>query len=170
MKPYGIIYIVTNLKNGRFYVGQTKRTVAHRWAVHKSEAKNRPGCYFHKAIRKNGPDSFDVQEVASADSRFELDRLEKAWIIVTDALRSGYNLRSGGEGSQHTAEVIERIAAKHRGRSLSEDHKRKLSESTKGRPKTEQHRANISKGLMGRLTTQRTRDAVAAANRRRAKK
>lgn len=168
MSVYGVVYIVTNLVNGKFYVGQTKRTAGDRWSLHKADARRGSTSYFHKAIRKHGYDAFDVQVAATASSREELLRLERLWILATGAHRRGYNLSTGGEGAAHNREVIERMAAKLRGRRLSDAHRAKLSAIGRGRPQTQAHRAARSAALKGRqVPTEACRLAVAEANRRR---
>ena len=35
MKPYGIIYKITNKVNGKCYIGQTTKSLSDRWSKHK---------------------------------------------------------------------------------------------------------------------------------------
>ena len=53
-----IVYLLTNLENGKHYVGKTKGTLDKRWYKHVHEAKK--GCSFalHGAIRKYGSNTF----------------------------------------------------------------------------------------------------------------
>lgn len=169
MKPYGYVYLITNLITGRFYIGQTRRTVAYRWSVHKSEAKLRPGCYLHKSIRKYGFAAFEVQTVATARDRDELMRLERAWILATGSARReiGYNLTFGGDGNIRTAETTEKITAAKRGHPLTAEHKAKLSKAFKGRKQSPEWIAKRFQNMRGRTPSLACREAVAAANRRR---
>lgn len=169
MKPYGYIYLITNLKTGRFYIGQTRRSVAYRWSVHKSDAKLRAACYLHKAIRKYGIEAFEVQTLASAGDHDELMRLERAWIVATGAAKRGigYNLTFGGDGNLRTAETTEKIAAAKRGRPLTPEHRAKLSAILSGRKQSPEWIERRSAPLRGRTPSLACRLSVAAANRRR---
>lgn len=166
----GFIYTVTNLVNGRVYVGQTRRTVGHRWSVHKSEAKRRPRCYFHKAIAKHGGASFRVETMASAESVEELNALETAWI---DRLQSanplkGYNLTFGGDNAVRTEQARLNGSLAQRGKHASLETRQKMSTVRRGRKQTPQHVAARTAPLKGRKPSLAARLAVAESNRRRA--
>ena len=54
----GVIYKVTNLKNGKIYIGQTN-DFQRRKREHLNAAKKEKDNYlFHKALRKYGEESF----------------------------------------------------------------------------------------------------------------
>ena len=120
----GYIYKITCLPNGKIYIGQTAKTIEHRWKNHCGVAlRHSDNAYLHKAIRKYGPENFTVEEVASymAETKKELkvllDEAEKKYIQEFDSFKNGYNLTLGGEGVGDFQ--------------FSEESKRKMSESAK---------------------------------------
>jgi group I intron endonuclease len=93
---YGVVYCVTNLVNGKMYVGQTTRTISARWNQHKN--KLRKSCTaLSNAIALYGANSFEIKEVCKASNKDELDFLEAKFIADLGTLSpNGYNLRLGG--------------------------------------------------------------------------
>ena len=122
-----IIYCVTNLVNGKQYVGQTIHTVQERWAKHL--CKN-SGCVALKgAISKYGKDNFDVRIIDEAKTQSELDDKERFWIEYLNTLSpNGYNLTSGGNHVTFTEEVKNKIRVANTGKRHSEETKAKISE------------------------------------------
>lgn len=95
------IYLITNTVNGKYYVGQTIKAVATRMRFHWAQARAaRDKMRLHRAMRKYGPDAFEWDVLATADSVEQLDLQERLWIIALDARNPdvGYNLAAGGEG------------------------------------------------------------------------
>ena len=166
---FGQVYCITNLINGRFYIGQTIRSLSYRWSVHKSDSKYRPESWLHKAIRKYGPENFDIQRLGVAATEDDLNRLEEMWILATGACKRefGYNLKTGGSQGRPTPEVIEKIRAKNTGRKLSEEHRRRMSAARKGVKHSPEHTAKIAAALKGRTPSPQCRASVALANSRR---
>ena len=111
----GSIYVVTNKLNGHQYVGLTTKTVAHRWSEHKTSAVMGCKTYLYSALRKYGPEVFEVQEYFAVFNVEELSSIERE---VIQALCPAYNQTNGGEhtrGRKHSPEAIERIRAKNIG-------------------------------------------------------
>ena len=53
-----IIYKITNIINGKSYIGQTAYSLNERWLSHLSDmVKKKDNNYFHNAIRKYGWDN-----------------------------------------------------------------------------------------------------------------
>ncbi len=92
---YGSIYLLQNRITDLKYIGLTTTSVEARWTSHKCESST---CtYLHKAIRKHGPDSFTVLELASSWNKEYLEELESYFIALYGCIApNGYNLTSGG--------------------------------------------------------------------------
>ena len=86
-----IVYEITDLTNGKIYVGQTIGTLEHRFAQHK-HADSLIG----KAIREHGAENFLPEVIEKCQTREELNAREKFWIIALNSLYpSGYNVVGG---------------------------------------------------------------------------
>lgn len=110
---FGYIYIHTNKVNGKKYIGQTSLSPNQRWKGGNGYKK----CpLFYRAIKKYGWDNFEhsVRRVPTC----LLDSMERNLISLYKANDKlyGYNLEDGGCSNKH----------------LSEETKKKLSESRKG--------------------------------------
>ena len=98
--PY--IYKVTNIKNGKVYIGKTMDTVQKRWREHcedykKDRCEKRP---LYSAMKKYGPDNFTVEVVESCDESALSDR-ERFWIEYYSSFKNGYNATVGGDGRHY---------------------------------------------------------------------
>ena len=103
----GIIYKVTNLKNNKVYIGQTKTTLKRRKTIHHYHTKiNYDTCYFHNAIRQYGKESFKWEIIWEGNNNL-LNEKEMFFVNLYKSNQSefGYNLTVGGkslgEGSNH---------------------------------------------------------------------
>ncbi|MCI0528011.1 MAG: GIY-YIG nuclease family protein [Nitrospira sp.] len=190
---YGIIYLITNKKNGKQYVGQTLRPLEERWAQHVRKAKNHDNNYLGNALIRYGAEGFRIEEVAQADSQEELDLLEIETIAKLNTLRPhGYNLTEGGLGGTPTEEVREKIRQgklgeknPNYGRVYTEEERKLLSKlmSGEGNPfhgkrhseETKRRLSAIAKSRtgphpnLGKKASQNTRAKLRAAWRRRPK-
>lgn len=136
-----IVYIHTS-PSGKVYIGITCQTVEQRWREGRGYKNNQA---FYNAIQKYGWENIKHEIVAENISKEEATKLEKELIEKYHATDKnyGYNICFGGEdgwvGVHHTEEAKRKMreAAKHRtssrkGVKLSEETKKKLSESHKG--------------------------------------
>lgn len=143
------IYLVTNLVNGKQYVGKTKYSLAHRWLQH----CNRPyNTYLHNAIEKYGKDNFKIEEICRCDDS-HWKELEKFYIkeYRTHYTEGGYNVSWGGDSNpmddplakQHHREKMGRVKQRQKDSetikrwNASEERKewwKKLSEERRGKP------------------------------------
>lgn len=92
-----LIYKWTNKVNGKVYIGQTTKSLAHRTRMHVNSSNAGSILPLHNAIRKYGIDSFVVEQVCFASNREELNELEVHIIEAHSSLSpNGYNLKMGG--------------------------------------------------------------------------
>lgn len=151
-----IIYKLTNIVNGKIYVGQTIHSLAQRMSGHLADSKrNRPTrvqSKISKAIAKYGMQSFVGEVVFDATSIQDLNKMEKELIHKLGANEGdkGYNLLSGGgQNGRHSDETRDKISAGTKrafiqakssgrswglGRKHTESEKNQISASLKGRP------------------------------------
>jgi len=103
-----IIYEATNVTNGKVYVGLTTTSLKQRKGSHLRSAKAGSMMYFHKAIRKHGPESFEWDEVMIASDLQGMYKLEKMVIAMYEPWQT-YNTSLGGEhsayGMKHSEET-----------------------------------------------------------------
>lgn len=98
------IYKITNLINGKSYIGQSvnikKRFNAHKSAAFNSNNKNYD-FPLYKAIRKYGIENFEF-EVLEECKKSELNDKEKWYISKYQTLgKNGYNQDDGGDSASH---------------------------------------------------------------------
>ena len=156
------IYKITNKINGKNYIGYTAN-----WLERKKEhircAKKGSKFLLHCAIRKYGEDSFEWELICqSKDSYHLLNEMEPYFIKEYNSFYltgHGYNMTWGGEGTRgpKTEEHKRKIQASnkgqipwHKGKHLSEEHKRNLSLSKIGRKFSDEHRRKLSEARKGK--------------------
>ena len=100
-----IIYKITNTKNNKIYIGQTKQPLNKRFRDHISHAFNseRPNdlnCKLYIAMREEGINHFIIEELELIENttRYFADKKEIDWISKLDATNPeiGYNVDKGG--------------------------------------------------------------------------
>lgn len=89
-----IIYKITNVKNGKFYIGKTTRTLNTRFKEHcrGSDSDKMP---IAAAIKKYGKECFLIESIYSTDNLVDLNLKEDFFISV---LKPDYNAAPGGQG------------------------------------------------------------------------
>jgi hypothetical protein len=91
------LYVVTNRKNGKQYVGITKGDLEERLKGHFGSARRGRKSAFFNAIRKHGEAAFSIALIRSdAKSLIELQRQEVEEIEVRNCIKNGYNTAAGG--------------------------------------------------------------------------
>lgn len=93
------IYKITNNKNGKVYIGQTRKTLEERFKTHiqdmtRERCKHRP---LYAAMIKHGVSNFSIKAIEDCDD-CRSDEREKFWIDYYDSCNTGYNIALGGAG------------------------------------------------------------------------
>lgn len=152
-----IIYKVTNNMNGKIYIGLTTQTFLRRKREHIRKAiKCNSKLIFHNALRKYGEDNFTWDIIDSAETQEELNEKEIYWIDFYNSNiyaknSNGYNLTFGGGGTS--------------GLKLSEETKKKMSESRKGQKRDDEFKRRMSKLHKGKVVSDETKQKLSEANK-----
>jgi len=94
-QTFGVIYKITNLVNGKIYIGQTiRKNPKSRFYEHLSYSKvNKFNMILPKAIAKYGKNNFTFEVLDKAFNQVELNLLEGVYISWFNTLvPNGYNL------------------------------------------------------------------------------
>lgn len=160
-----IIYLVTNRVTGKMYIGLTCQPIQRRWRAHVQLARKGLKTALSAAILKYGAEAFSIIQVATCLSRDVAGKVEADLIRQhgTKAPR-GYNLTDGGEGvAGLPREIIERTAAKNRGRKHSDESRALIALAGTGRLKSAQARLAISASRSGKPLSSEHRAKLSAA-------
>ena len=151
------VYKVTNLENGKLYIGYTSKPVLERWKAHVNESRyGRKRRALTRAISKYGEKSFSVEPIYQ--SLDQEDALEKEVYFISEfqtlTSQGGYNLTTGGTSGQHSEETKKKMGDARRGekgswygkvgpnkgRVFSKEVRSKMSEGHKGSKRSEEEK------------------------------
>ena len=142
MSKYFFVYKTTRIPTGKYYIGKHITSDL-------SDGYMGSGIALSKAIRKHGKESFKMEILTFCETKEELSILEER--IVTQELVDDpmcYNLKLGGEGGWDHCPP--------KGRKLSVETRRKMSESHTGKPRpkrgpmSDEEKLRRSNALKGR--------------------
>lgn len=96
------IYKITNLINGKPYIGKTLSTIEERWKEHcrdarKERCEKRP---LYSAMNKYGIENFKVEQIEECCDNVVNER-EVYWIEYFGTFKNGYNATIGGDGKHY---------------------------------------------------------------------
>lgn len=144
----GFIYQIRNTKNGKCYVGQTKRDqVSQRWREH----TRHPGGVLKHAFALYGMDVFEFSVICEIPNEELSDREIKEIHERNTLAPNGYNLQKGGDVNTHHEDTKRKISElnkiSHKGVKLSAEHARRISEGQRAsrnmsHPRDEETRQN----------------------------
>ena len=167
--PFGIIYKVTNLINGKCYIGQTTN-LAKRLVSHKKSNSS----IFHKAIKKYGWINFSFEIVKECTSKEELNLMETFMIIIhkSHIKENGYNITWGGEGGDvftnnpNKEKIREKMSKRMKLNNpmFGKNHTEETIVKMKNHIFTEEHKEKIKVKATGRILTEETKEKIGVAN------
>lgn len=105
----GYIYKVTNMVNGKVYIGQTIQSVKDRWYRHcqkKCLSDEERNMQIKRAIFKYGKENFKVETLEEC-SQSQLDERERYYISYFNSHKEGYNSTDGGQSGGRPLQVPE---------------------------------------------------------------
>lgn len=157
------VYLITNRVNGKRYVGVTCRGYLNRFKEHIQDALSSTNAsdktrIIYNAIRKYGPENFDVILLEDNISDEEAGDREKYYIDLYKtfyAYKIGYNMTRGGGGVvgyRHTDQSKQKISNKLKGHKFLESRNKKIKDAMTGREYKQEWRDALSKSRIGRFT------------------
>lgn len=111
------VYLISNLVNGKQYIGITKNTARRRFLGHLRLARSGYENPLHSAIRKYGEEYFYLEVLYNVEDRELLQLLEVECIALYDTIApKGYNLTLGGDGffRKHSPESLAKMRESQR--------------------------------------------------------
>lgn len=168
------VYLISNTKNGKLYVGTTTYSLETRWKQHVKQSKHpdsgRCDTRIQKAIRKYGKENFCIGLLLAATSVAEMNVFETHFIKLfhTNERKRGYNGNLGGSGTngtQHTSESIAKMRLRKLGKKLSPETKLKIAAYQKGRKKSPESIAKMSASKKGHSVSDETRKKLSDYNK-----
>lgn len=157
IKSWGLflffIYKVTNLVNGKLYIGFTTQSIQIRLKQHK-KSKSALGL----AIRKYGSDKFKIESIfCGFDKHDTITNFESYFIRVNNSrVPNGYNVSNGGECSRPKPDTYETISKKskdnwklNRENLLGKCVKYGFDNPSFGKPMSEEAKAKVRLKLKG---------------------
>lgn len=163
MKISGI-YIITNLINGKYYIGRSRdvfsRLSGHKSDLNKNKHKNR---HLQFAWDKYKEENFTFELLEEYPNEGHiLPSMENWWINMLNATsdKFGYNIQLGnpygkGKSSEETKKLVG-IKTKERG--VHPNTLNAMWEANKNRKWTQESKDKISKANKGRIVSKETRE------------
>lgn len=142
-KGFSGVYKITNLVNGKFYIGSCScfytRKSAHKSLLNNNKHHSK---YLQRAWNKYGEENFEFKLLITIPKKKDYLLGIEQWFL--DNTSPNYN--------------ICKIAGSSLGRIFSEEHKLKLSEANKGKKRTEEQKLHQSLVKLGTTHSQETKD------------
>ena len=157
---YGYIYRITDLTNGKCYIGQ------HKYDKPMLDPKyHGSSCILKNQIKKH-PENFLEDLIFIAATLDELNYFETYFIEHLNTLHpNGYNLNTGGDQRSASDEFKSKMRAIQTGKPRSEETKKKISDSLKGHKRSEETRQKMSDAQKGKNVSEETRQKMSDAQK-----
>lgn len=158
-----IIYKITNLIDGKIYIGQTINRLKRR------VNRLRYNILLKRAMKLYGIENFELSVIENCSDINELNEKEQFWISFYDSINNqkGYNLQSGGKNCRMHEYTKKMLSEKCSGWHHTEKAKQKIREASTGNKHwaygkkfSSRHISNMSKGHMGHRPTKITKEKI----------
>lgn len=152
--------------NNKVYIGITKDSVNIRWGT--NGRRYHHNSHFSYAIKKYGWDNIQHIIIAEDLTKDEACELEKKLIFEhqSNNPKFGYNQTSGGEHTEFSDEVKQRISIAHMGKHLSDEHKEKLRQAqlgSKHKPMPDSAKQKLREYNLGKVMPKEVKDKISKA-------
>lgn len=160
MLGYYFVYRATNKLNNKSYIGITK-DFQYRHYRHFLDTGNGSQLHFHRALRKYGEDAFEWTILYRCSDEHSASIIEQQCVKFYDSYTNGYNMTTGGQrgwkkvtaeetkrklsalykgksfeerhGTERAAEIKHKQSSAHKGKQVSQDTRKRMSEANKRR-------------------------------------
>lgn len=133
------IYVIENVVNGHFYVGQAN-DLQRRFNEHSSllQRNKHANAHLQRAFNKYGSEAF-VMFMMQPCCEPDLDRIEQEWVdLFWDGCKTCYNIKAEAskppsrKGAKLTPEQLRMWSEVKKGKKFTKEHKQKIGEAHKG--------------------------------------
>lgn len=156
------LYVITNLINGKEYVGITNNC-EQRWHKHATGYGSK---LVYQAIKKYGVENIQFETWYEGDEQW-IRMMERRTILALDTFApAGYNLTLGMEGSIGwiaSKEARKKIVESNKQRVVSAETRRKMSKAWEKRVVSDATRKKLSEIGKGRSISKATREKMSRA-------
>lgn len=113
-----LIYTITNLVNGKVYVGQTRQGLLQRQREHICRFNlGERDHKLYRAMKKHGIENFKFEVLFHCFDAKYLDEMELLFVKQFNSFNRGYNMTCGGDGVSE--ETIAKLRAVNLGRKIT---------------------------------------------------
>jgi group I intron endonuclease len=180
------IYKIVNEVTGKCYVGSSVE-IDRRWNQHKNllTKDKHHSTKLQNSVNKHGFDSFVFEVIEECDSSILMER-EQHWLDLLNVVDDGYNINYKADGrsgvklsEEHKKRISDsRVGNSRNGIKHSDETKQKMSESGKNRdyshlvgiPRNNETKKKISNTLKGRTFSDETKQKMSESAKNRKKK
>ena len=138
-KKYNYVYLITNLVNGKQYVGKHSTD-------NLKDGYMGSGKLIRKAEQKYGIENFSKEYLAFCDKEEKLNWFEQYYIKKFKTFGEGYNLTAGGDGWS--------------GGQISDELRKHLSEYRKLHPMSAESHEKTRQKLIGRIVPEESKEKM----------
>jgi hypothetical protein len=165
------IYKITS-PSGKIYIGQSI-DIRKRFRSYKRLDNTISQVKLYDSFKLHGIDKHKF-EILCICNEIELDTKEKYFIQYYNCIQQGLNLRSGGSRGRHTEESKKKMSdnnihkgkvAHNKGKPMSDEQKKLLSDINKGNKHTEEAKIKMSNSRRGKKFSEEHRKALSEAQK-----